>query len=139
MRAELSHSAVTVTITLARASATREIIVRRPCGACARKRLISLEGTFSHSKVCACARKRIHRVHEVRYFYVKSPASSHIKLRSLMYELAGKHPSTSLTLAYSTLRGILLSCLYHYIIQKTSIISRVALARASAMATLIVE
>jgi hypothetical protein len=38
------------------------------------------------------------RVHEVRYFYVKSPASSYIKWRLLMYELAGRHPSTSLTL-----------------------------------------
>ncbi len=41
-----SHSAVMVAIALARASATRGIIV----GWClrARKRLISLEGTFSH-------------------------------------------------------------------------------------------
>ncbi len=38
------------------------------------------------------------RIHEVRYFYVRSPASSYIKLRLLMYELAGKHPSTSLIL-----------------------------------------
>ncbi len=45
---------------------------------------------------------RIVRVHEVRYFYVKSPASSYIKLRLLMYELAGRHPSTSLTLVLYT-------------------------------------
>jgi hypothetical protein len=65
--------------------------------------LISLEGTFS-------------RIHEVRYFYVNSPASSYIKLRLLMYELAGKRPLTSLILPLVT--------------------KRYALARASACSTL---
>ncbi len=41
------------------------------------------------------------RIHEVRYFYVKYPASSCIKLRLLMYELTGKRPSTSLILGMS--------------------------------------
>ena len=43
--------------------------------------------------------KPVSRIHEVRYFYVKSPASSYIELRLLMYELAGKHPLTSLILS----------------------------------------
>ena len=45
------------------------------------------------------------RIHEVRYFYVKSPASSYIKIRLLMalaraqaHELAGGRQSTSWTL-----------------------------------------
>jgi hypothetical protein len=46
------------------------------------------------------SKKILSRVHEVRYFYVKSLASSYIKLRLLMYELAGRHPLTSLTLYY---------------------------------------
>jgi hypothetical protein len=48
-----------------------------------------------------------------RYFYVKSPASSYIKLRSLMalaraqaHELAGKHPATSLILRVVTNRYV---------------------------------
>ena len=36
----------------------------------------------------------IARIHEVRYFFVKSPVSSYIKIRCLMYELAGDRPST---------------------------------------------
>ncbi len=42
--------------------------------------------------------KTISRIHEVRYFFVKSPASSYIKIRFLMYELAGGRPFTSWTL-----------------------------------------
>ncbi len=38
------------------------------------------------------------RIHEVRYFFVKSPASSYIKIRFLMYKLAGGCPFTSWTL-----------------------------------------
>ena len=45
-----------------------------------------------------CDQEDIIRIHEVRYFFVKSPASSHIKIRCLMYELVGGCPFTSWTL-----------------------------------------